>query len=370
MNLHLLHHWLISMRGGEKVFEQFCYLFPDAPVHTLICNKNALSEPILQHDIHTSFLSSLPGAEEHYKLMLPFYPAALKNHQVKADFILSSDASLIKGMQNSGDVPHVCYCHSPPRYLWDLQHEYLERMSSPKKMIFKKLTPYLRRFDAEAANSVDHFIANSEFVKQRISRIYNRDAEVIYPPVNLSAFDPGKESEDYYLIVSALVPYKRIELAVRAFNRMKKKLIVIGYGSEKEKLEAMASDNVNVMGPQPFDVVVKAFEGCRAFVFPGVEDFGITPLEAQAAGKPVIAFRRGGVLETVLEGLTGLFFDEQTVESLTEAVHDFEKRSDRFKSEACRKQAENFSPEKFRSKIKAFLSRTYPTLFRNFQWGC
>lgn len=210
-------------------------------------------------------------------------------------------------MNNVKKAPHVCYCHSPPRYLWDLQDEYLNAMSPFKKSVFKNVSPYLRRFDKKSAEKVDYFIANSAFVKDRIKRIYGKDSTVIHPPVDLSGFRPDQPSHNYYLMVSELVPYKRVELAVRAFNKLGKKLIIIGDGSERKKLESIAKKNVKLMGTQPFEVIKKSFEHCKAFIFPGIEDFGITPLEAQASGKPVIAFRGGGVLETVLEGKTGLF---------------------------------------------------------------
>ncbi len=371
MNIHLLHHWLVSMRGGEKVFEQFCMLFPDAPVHTLVHSKNkhALSSTIRNHHINSTFLSSLPGSSTNYKSLLPFFPMAIKNHRVEADFILSSDAGLIKGMKNVNNAAHVCYCYSPPRYLWDMQDEYLESLSSFKRMILKKITPYLRRFDQQAAEGVDHFIADSEFVRKRIKRIYNREAAVIYPAVDLAGLSPGRYSEDFYLVVSALVPYKKVELAVRAFNRLEKKLIIIGNGSERELLESLAGEYVELKGTQPFDVVRKHFERCKALIFPGIEDFGITPLEAQAAGKPVIAFKKGGALETVKEGETGLFFDEQTTEALIEAVQRFENRSNKFSAAACRKNAEQFSPEKFRAKLKDFLVVHYPSYFSDYKWG-
>ncbi len=371
MNLHLLHHWLVSMRGGEKVFEQFCKLFPDAPVHTLVHSKNkhALSSTIRSHPINSTFLSSLPDSSTNYKSLLPFFPLAIKNHRVDADFIFSSDAGLIKGMKNVNNAPHVCYCYSPPRYLWDMQDEYLESLPSFKRMIFKKITPYLRRFDQQAADGVDHFIADSEFVRKRIKKVYDREATVIYPAVDLATFSSNQHSEDFYLVVSALVPYKKVELAVRAFNRLEKNLIVIGDGSERESLELLAGEYVELKGTQPLDIVKDHFEQCRALIFPGIEDFGITPLEAQAAGKPVIAFKKGGALETVKDGETGLFFEEQTVESLVETVLKFEDGKLNFSATVCRENAELFSPEKFRAELKNFLVARYPSYFSEYEWG-
>lgn len=370
MNLHLLHHWLVSMRGGEKVLEQFCKIFPRAPIHTLVCTaqKEAISETIRSHPLYTTLLNKVPGAAEHYKSWLPLLPFFIKNYRVEADFILSSDAGWIKGINNKNDAPHVCYCHSPPRYLWDMQQAYLDKMPPLKRGVFKAITPYLQNFDRQSAEKVDHFIANSAFVKERIKRVYGREATVIHPPVDVDAFQWNRPSEEFYLIVAALVPYKKVDLAVRAFNKLDKPLIIIGDGSERAKLQKLAERNVQLLGTQPFDVLKDYFERCKAFVFPGVEDFGITPLEAQAAGKPVIAYRAGGALETVKENVTGLFFDRQQVDSLAEAVVHFEDHITQFEPEACRKQAETFSPEKFRIQIKDFLSSRYPSYFSEYGW--
>jgi len=371
MDVSLLHHWLVSLRGGEKVLEQFCHLFPSADIHSLVKTKHStkLGSIIPNHPIQTTLLDRIPKAEKYYKSLLPLFPKAIGNHKVKADFILSSDASLIKGMKKENNVPHVCYCHSPPRYLWDMQEEYLSTMNPVKAKVFEWLTPYLRRFDLEGAADVDHFIANSNYVKERINRIYDREAEVIHPPVSLDDFDYSEESEDFYFIVAALVPYKRIDIAVQAFNKLGKRLVIIGNGSEKKQLEEIAEPNVKIMGPQPFEVLKDHYKRCKAFIFPGVEDFGITPLEAQASGKPVIAMKAGGALETVLEGETGAFFEEQTPDALMEAVEHFENNFDEFAPEACRKNAEKFSPERFRKDIKAFLIEKYPSYFSDFEWG-
>jgi glycosyltransferase involved in cell wall biosynthesis len=369
MNIDLLHHWLVSMRGGEKVLEQFSKMLPTAVIHTLVATEENISKELQQHSITTTRLGKLPGLKCYYNSLLPLYPMVIRNHRVESDFILSSDASLIKGMDQSDDVPHVCYCHSPPRYLWDMQEEYLQRMNPFSARILKSLTPYLRKFDLEGAAKVDHFLANSSFVQQRIKRIYNRESTVIHPPVDLSAFSHGQSSEDFYLMVSALVPYKRVDLAVKAFNELKKPLVIIGSGSQKERLEKIAGENIRFLGNQPFEVLKEHYEHCRAFIFPGVEDFGITPLEAQASGKPVIAYKEGGALETVRANETGLFFEEQTPEALVDAVKRFEDIEKQFEPELCRQNANRFSPEQFRSAIKDFLIGTYPSYFSDFQWG-
>lgn len=370
MKVNLLHHWLVSLRGGERVFEQFCKLFPQADIHTLVRTdkKDSLGKIISKHEIHTTALAHIPKSEQLYKSLLPLFPAVIGSHLVKGDFILSSDASLIKGVKKDEYVPHVCYCHSPPRYLWDLQEDYLNTMSSIKAAIFKKLTPYLRSFDLKGAKKVDFFIANSNFVKERIKRIYGRESVVIHPPVELDEFKFTKKSQDFYLVVAALVPYKKVDIAVRAFNENGKRLIVIGDGSELSYLRSIAKENVKILGSQSFDVLKEHYRNCKAFIFPGIEDFGITPLEAQASGKPVIALKEGGALETIVDNVTGVFFEEQTVEALNEAIKKFESGAHQITPEACRKNAEKFSPERFRKEIKVFLVSKYPNLFSDYPW--
>lgn len=366
--MHLLHHWLVGLRGGEKVLEQFCKIFPGAPIHTLVATKqkDKLGSIIPEHTVVTSMLDALPASEKLYKTFLPIYPFIIGNHKIEGDFILSSDASLVKGVQKKEDIPHVCYCHSPPRYLWDMQQEYLDTMHPAKAKIFEWVTPYLRKFDQKGADNVSHFIANSAYVKERIKRIYQRDATVIHPPVALKDFQYSEESEDFYFMVSALVPYKRVDLAVEAFNKNGKKLVIIGDGPELKNLKAKANDNVRLMGSQPFKVLKDHYARCRAFVFPGIEDFGITPLEAQASGKPVIAIKEGGALETVIENETGIFFEVQTPEALIEAIERLENSS--FSPEACRQNAERFGPERFRNEIKDFLLTHYPSYFEKYSW--
>jgi glycosyltransferase involved in cell wall biosynthesis len=358
-NVALAHHWMVSMRGGEKVLEEIGGLFPAAPIYTLVANPARLSPALRSHPIHASKLQRLPGAARHYKKLLPLFPAAvgaLRVHE-PVDLVVSSDASVIKGLAYPRGTPHVCYCHSPPRYLWDLQEDY--RQSSEVggalgRLVFNRITPYVRGFDRRAAGRVTHFIANSEFVRRRIRDYYGRESEIIYPPVALDAFQVTTTApEDFHLVVSALTPYKRIDVAVAAFTKLGRRLVVIGEGSERAKLEAMAGPTVTFLGPQPGEVLADHFRRCRALVFPGVEDFGITPLEAMASGRPVIAYRAGGVLETVVEGSTGLFFDGQTPESLLGALERFDAMS--FDPAVSRARAEDFAPERFRENFLAFL---------------
>ena len=369
----LAHHWLVQMRGGEKVLEQFSTLFPAAPIYTLIANKDKLSAGLQGHPIASSVLSRLPQADRHYKKMLPLFPAAVERLRIEGrpQLLLTSDASVIKGLSYDPSIPQVCYCHSPPRYLWDMQEAYLNHtagLNLAGRLAFKATTPYVRNFDYQAAQRVDYFIANSHFVAQRIQGCYGKRAAVIHPPVELDGFRHDLEREDYYLIVSELVPYKRVDLAVDAFNRLGKKLVIIGTGSELDSLKARAKSNIAFLGRQPSFVLKHHYEHCRAFLLPGIEDFGITPLEAQAAGSPVIAYGSGGALETVIDGKTGRFFAEQTPASLADAIIDFESERHRFSPLRSRRQAERFSPARFRNEMKAYLRMEFPHLFENYAW--
>ncbi len=373
----LANHWLVTYRGGEKVLAEFRRLFPSAPLASLVCKRGEIPEDILGARVITSPLQAVPGAWKYYKALLPLHPWAFGRlaAPVGTRLVLSSDAAMVKGLRLPEGARQVCYCHSPPRYLWDLQDDYTEGLGWFKRRVFDWTVPRARAFDHEAAQRVDRFIANSHFVAERIRRSYGRDAAVIYPPVAVDDFLPDRPSGDFYLLVTQLTPYKRADLAVTAFTRMGKKLVVIGEGSEFETLKKIAGPTVQLLGRQPFKIVKDHFERCRAFLYPQIEDFGITAVEAQAAGKPVIAFRAGGALETVIDGETGLFFDEQTPESLADAVRRFEQLapSNRqlatsFSPAACRANAERFRPERFRAEIKAFLETHYPDLFASYHW--
>ncbi len=292
----LAHHWLVGMRGGEKVLEQLCLLFPGAPIYTLVSNRAKLSDLIRSHPIRESFLQRLPGGPRRYKSLLPLFPLAIAGLRVdrEVDFLFSTDASVIKGLGYTG--PHVCYCHSPPRYLWEMQETYLRQtggLGMVGRAVFRAVTPYVREFDRAAARRVTHFIANSQFVRQRIQSSYGRDSAVIHPPVDVDAFRPDRPAEDFYLIVTELVAYKRVDLAVDAFNSLGKRLVILGDGPEGAALRARAKPNIEFLGRQPLETLRDRFERCRAFIYPQIEDFGITALEAQAAGRPVIALPPG-----------------------------------------------------------------------------
>jgi glycosyltransferase involved in cell wall biosynthesis len=354
----LAHHWLVRMRGGERVLEEFCRLFPSAPIHTLVADIAEMTEVIRSHRIITSPLQKLPGGARHYKKLLPLFELAIPRMRVRdgTQLVLSSDASMVKGLQVPQGTQHVCYCHSPPRYLWDLHETYLKGTSglgAVGRAVFSATVPRAKRFDLQAAANVTHFIANSTFVQRRIRQFYDRESAVIYPPVDVDAFTPHLPREDFHLLVSELVPYKRVDIAVEAFRKTGRRLVIIGDGSEMQSLRRDAPANVEFLGRQPFAVLKRHFETCRTFLYPQIEDFGITAVEAQAAGAPVIAFRAGGALDSVVENETGLFFDRQESASLAEAVVEMEGRS--FDPLICRRNAERFRPETFRAKIVAFL---------------
>ncbi|PHQ34279.1 glycosyltransferase [Rhodopirellula bahusiensis] len=361
----LTHHWLVNMRGGEKVLEQFCKMFPAADIQCLVHDRNNLTGVIAQRNISSSFLQWVPFGRQLYKQAMPLHPLLIKSMRIKnADLVICSDASMIKGIQVPDDCFLVCYCHSPPRYLWEMQDEYFGDHaafgSRIKKAVFKFCTPYCRRFDHNSAQRVNLFIANSEFVANRIKQYYGRDSVVVHPPVDVNSFSPDRPRSDFYLVVSALTPYKRIDLAVSAFQESGKRLVVIGDGPERKKLERAAADNIVFLGKQPFSVLKEHYETCRAFVFPGIEDFGITPVEAQAAGAPVIAFGMGGALETVVEDHTGIFFKKQTTWSLNEALSRIDELYDcnPHLHSCCRKHAEHFNPGVFRSKFSKEVENT------------
>jgi glycosyltransferase involved in cell wall biosynthesis len=368
MNVVLAHHWLVGMRGGEKVLEELGSMFPKAPIYTMVARPERLSEGLRRHELITSLLDRLPGGRRYYKQALPAFPAIMRGLKVRAgaDLLISSDASVVKGIGRPEGLPHVCYCHSPPRYLSDLQETYLRETSGLGplgRLAFRASAPYVRAFDKRAAAKVDWFIANSKFVQSRIREAYGREATVINPPVAIDDFTATEERGDYYLVVSELAPYKRIDIAVDAFNGLGKRLVIIGQGSERARLERRANRNIEFLGAQPFAILKHHYEHCRAFVFPGIEDFGITPLEAQAAGKPVIGYAAGGLLETTIEGETAIHFREQTAEALMAAVRTMEETVGNFQAAACRANAERFGPGRFRSEISAFLAAHYPQIF-------
>lgn len=374
LNVALVHHWMPSMRGGERVLEQFSLLFPEAPIYTTTSNRAKLSALINRHAIHNSPIHYLPLGRTGYKCYLPLMPSALRWQRVpdQYDFVLSNDAGIVKGIRMSRKAVHLCHCCTPPRYLFDMQAEYTSDktlLGRIKALGLRATSSYVASFDKKSAARVNDFIAISNFVAERIQRHYGRSSLVLYPPVSVDDFEPRAASDDFYLIVSQLVPYKRIDVAVRAFSKLGRRLVVIGEGTEFNSLKVLAAGTrVELLGRQPFATIKNYYESCRALVFPGIEDFGITPLEAQACGKPVIAFRGGGVLETVIENRTGVFYNEMHMDSLVEAVLSFEAQRAELSHQACRANAEKFSPQKFRQRFKHILEQLYPDRFVGYNW--
>lgn len=355
MKTALVHYWLVGMRGGEKVLEVLCELFPEADVFTLVVDEGNISEIIRNHRINTSFLQSI-GGRKYYQKMLPLMPFALEAFDLTAyDLIISSEAGPAKAIVPRPDALHICYCHSPMRYIWDLYPQYRANAGFATRAIMSVAAPLLRQWDVTSAARVDHFIANSNYVAKRIAKYYRREASVINPPVDLSRFQPIETPEDFYLCAGQITPYKKIEIAVEAFTRSGLPLVIAGSGVT-DGLRKMAGPNISFVGPLDDVSMADYFARCRALVFPGIEDFGIVPLEVMASGRPVIAHAAGGALETVRPGLSGLLFSEQTPEGLMGAVREMEKRHREFSSDAIRRHAASFDRPQFKKRLSAFIS--------------
>lgn len=355
MKVALVHYWLTGMRGGEKVLETLCDLYPEADIFTLVADRDKLSSKLLRHKIHTSFLQGWGGVK-NYQKMLPLMPMALEAFDLTSyDLIISSEAGPAKGIIPRPDALHICYCHSPMRYIWDLYPQYYANAGRLTKLAMRLTTPSLRTWDVTTAARVDHFIANSSYVAGRINKFYRRDAAVINPPVDTERFTLAADIGDYYLCAGQITPYKKIDIAVEACTRLNRPLIVIGSGAD-EALKRKAGPNVRFLGAVDNETMSHYFRTCRALIFPGVEDFGIVPLEVMASGRPVIAFARGGATETVIDGETGLFFHEQTPESLTEAMLRYEADEARFVPENLQAHAARYRTPVFRENLRQFIA--------------
>ncbi|MGI4777619.1 MAG: glycosyltransferase [Janthinobacterium lividum] len=355
MKVAIVHYWLVGMRGGERVVEVLCDLYPDADIFTLVCDPSAISEKLKRHRITTSFLQNIGGVR-HYQKMLPLMPYALESFDLTGyDLIVSSEAGPAKGIIPGPDAVHICYCHSPMRYIWDLYPQYRASAGPVTRAVMSMTAPSLRQWDVSTSHRVDHFIANSAYVARRIERFYRRKAHVIHPPVNLSRFAPAADHGDFYLCAGQITPYKKIELAVEACTRLNKKLVVMGAGATAA-LRRIAGPTVRFLGAVDDATMTHHFARCKALLFPGVEDFGIVPLEVMASGRPVIAFAKGGALETVVEGETGLFFHAQTVDALVDVIRRFEARPDMFETSVMQTHSRSFSTETCKSSIAAFIA--------------
>lgn len=376
MKVAIIHEWFTAIAGSEKVVEQILYVFPQADIFVLYADPETVKKTNFLHGrkVYSSFISKLPRANKSYRSYLPLMPLAVEQFDLSGyDLVISSAHAVSKGVLTGPDQLHISYVHSPIRYAWDLQHQYLRESGLShgfKGWVAKWLLHKIRIWDYRTAAGVDHFIANSRFISRRIRKVYRREADVIYPPVDVSAFEFKEEKGDYYVTASRLVPYKRMDLIVEAFSRMPdKKLVVIGDGPDMPKLKNLATPNVMLLGYQSFNDLKRYMQGARAFVFAAEEDFGITPVEAQACGTPVIAFGKGGSLETVVDcadtsKATGVWFDEQSVDSLIAAVKRFECLPVKIDPHVCRKHAERFSIERFRNEFSAYVEQKWQDFIR------
>ena len=344
MRVAVIHYWLVTMRGGERVLERVLSLFPEADVFTHVYNPDAVSDIIRRHKVQTTFIDRLPKSRTWYKKYLPLMPMALEGLNLRGyDLVLSFEAGPSKGAIVPPTALHACYCHSPMRYLWDAYAEYRERAGRISQAIMSLTFPFLRVWDQATAARVDGFMANSNFIRQRIRRSYGRDAKVVFPPVPVEVFQPVPEPTGEYLWVSQMTPYKRGDIAVDAFTRLNLPLHVVGKGDMLEDLRKRAGPTIRFSEKLSFSELQKAYANCQALIFTAEEDFGIVPVEVMAAGRPVIALSQGGVLDTVRPGVDGLYFGEQTVEAVIDALEAFETWRPSFRPAATIAHARRFS---------------------------
>jgi len=368
MRVALVHDYLNQYGGGEKVLEVFAEIFPDAPIYTLIYDKKITDKILPGREIRASFLQKIPFIKSHHRFFPPLMPLAVEKLDLSDyDMVISDSAAFSKGVITKPGALHICYCYTPTRYAWDDSHKYVKEFSMPSlaKIFVPFFMNYLRLWDREAAYRVDKFICSSNFVSQRIKKYYRQEAEVIYPPVDGEFFilaDSVKSPSatngvNYYLIVGRLLVYKRFDIAIEAFNKLELPLKIIGIGPEMKKLKRMANWNIEFLGGLPDEKLREYYQNCQALIFPQEEDFGIVALEAMACGRPVIAYRGGGALESVKEGETGVFFNEQTANSLVEAVKKF--NPSKFNPKLIRQHALKFDKQIFKKKIKDFIEKSY-----------
>ncbi len=360
----IVHDWLTTHAGSEKVVEQILNIYPHAHLYSLVDFLPTHQRKFIQNkSVTTSFIQTLPFAERAFRSYLPLMPLAVEQFDLSAyDLIISSHHAVAKGVITRPDQLHISYVHTPLRYGWELQHQYLQQAKLTKgikSVLTRAVLHYLRLWDAGSANRVDRYVANSRYVARRIDKTYRRPAEVIYPPVDTQRFREDKAREDFYLTVSRFVPYKRLDLTIEAFNQLGLPLVVIGDGDDRSALQRMAKENIRFLGKQPDSVVESYMERCRGFIFPPEEDFGITPVEAQAAGAPVVAYAKGGQAETVIHGKTGLLFANQTPESLVQSVKQIHGQIDQFDPRVLRQNAERFSIERFKQRFEAFVEQAW-----------
>jgi len=357
----LVHDYFVQMGGAERVAEAMHESFPSAPMYTTVALPQSLPQRLRTADIRTSPLQHLPAIDRRFRHYFMLYPFAVENFDLSQyDLIFSSSSGYAKGVHRRRNAIHVCYCHTPMRWVWRYE-DYVarERFGRVARALLPLMLSPLRRWDLRASRQPNYYIANSRLVAQRIKRIYGREAHVIPPPIDVNRFHMSDEIDDYYLVLSRLMPYKRIDLAIEACKRMNRRLIVVGDGPDRDRLEKLADDRIEFLGRQPDKIVNYYAARCRALLFPGEEDFGMAPLEANAAGRPVIAYRSGGAVETVEEGVTGVFFDQANSLSLAEAIEKFEGL--RFDQYTLRRHAEKFDRTVFTFRVLQFLGSVAPS---------
>lgn len=352
----LIHYWLVSMRGGERVLERLLDLFPSADVFTHVYDPEKVSATIRAANVQETFIGRLPGARRYYQKYLPLMPLALEELDLRGyDLVISSESGPAKGVITGPDTLHLCYCHSPMRYLWDHYPDYKESAGWLSRMMMPTTFHRLRQWDVSSASRVDGIIANSSFVARRIGKVWGREARVVHPPVPIDEFTPSSDVGDRYLWVGQMTPYKKADVALEAFNRLGVPALMVGDGEMFRHIAARARPNVEVRQRLSFADLKRAYATCRGLVFTAEEDFGIVPVEANASGRPVIALGRGGVTDSIVDGKTGLFFDHQTPVALIEALVRFEKWLPHFRPEDALRNAARFSPEAFAEGILAAL---------------
>ncbi len=357
MKIAIVHDWLVTNGGAEKVLSSILKLYPDAEVYTLVDFLNDEQRESILHGkaTHTSFIQKLPFAKKHFRNYLPLFPKAIESFDLsKYDLVISSSWAVAKGAKTSKNQLHISYCYTPIRYAWDLYDEYTSQLKQPKKFIVQKTLKYIRKWDLQTTKNVDFFIADSKFVQERIKKTYRRDSTVIYPPVAIEKFALHKEKEDFYLTASRLVPYKKTRLIVEAFNQMPNKtLVVIGEGEEYESIKKIALPHIQILGYQTDTILIEKMQRAKAFVFAALEDFGIVVIEAMACGTPLIALNAGGTKETLLDGITGIYFNSQTTQEIIDAVTRFERLT--FDPERIRTEAEKYTH--FEKMFSTFISK-------------
>jgi glycosyltransferase involved in cell wall biosynthesis len=353
----IVHYWLVGMRGGERVLERLLRLFPEADIFTHVYDPAAVSALIRSHRVTTSFIQKLPGATRHYQKYLPLMPMALEQFDLRGyDLVISSEAGPAKGVIAAPDALHLCYCHSPMRYLWDHYHDYAASSGRAARIVMPWAFHRMRQWDVSSAARVDRFIANSSFIQRRIQRVWARSSAVVHPPVDVSLYQPTRDVGAHYLWVGQMTAYKRADITVDAFNRLGLPLLMIGTGEQEAQLRRRAGPNIRIVSRLPFDQLRAAYAQCRALIFTAEEDFGIVPVEAMAAGRPVLAYAGGGTRDSVVPGTTGLLFSPQTADGLIDGVAAMEEWLPDFDPAAAIAQARRFSPEAFDAGIRAQLA--------------